>query len=58
MAAFASDPGVHAGRMSGQQRVYVDANMPAGLVGFMRTDPSWDALRTLHVDWPSEGGQS
>jgi hypothetical protein len=40
----------HAARIANQPRVYVDANMPAGLVAFMRTQLKWDALFVIEHD--------
>jgi predicted nuclease of predicted toxin-antitoxin system len=37
-------------RVSGQARVYIDANVPAGLVTFMRTELRWDALAVVEHD--------
>jgi len=50
MGTLASELGVHAGRIAGQPRVYVDANMPAGLVVFMRVELQWDALFVIEHD--------
>ena len=51
MGTLASELGGHAGRVSGQPRVYVDANVPAGLVSFMRQVLQWDVLFVLeHED--------
>lgn len=51
MGTLASELGSHAGRVSGQPRVYVDANVPAGLVSFMRQVLQWDVLFVLeHED--------
>jgi len=44
MGTLASELGAHAEQIAGQPRVYVDANVPAGLVAFMRTRLHWDAL--------------
>jgi hypothetical protein len=40
----------HAARIASQPRVYVDANMPAGLVSFMRTKLKWDVLFVIEHD--------
>ena len=40
----------HAGRSANQPRVYVDANMPAGLVAFMRSNLKWDVLFVIEHD--------
>lgn len=51
MGTLASELGVHAGRIAGQPRVYVDANVPAGLVAFMRANLHWDVLFVIeHED--------
>ena len=51
MGTFASELGPHAGRIAGQPRLYVDANVPAGLVTFMRARLRWDVLFVLeHED--------
>jgi hypothetical protein len=51
MGTLASELGGHAERVSGQPRVYVDANVPAGLVSFMRQTLGWDVLFVLeHED--------
>jgi hypothetical protein len=51
MGTLASELGTHAERIAGQPRVYVDANVPAGLVAFMRTQLRWDVLFVIeHED--------
>jgi hypothetical protein len=50
MGTLASELGSHAERISGQPRVYVDANVPAGLVAFMRTHLHWDVLFVIEHD--------
>ncbi len=50
MGTLASELGPHAGRIAGQPRLYVDANMPAGLVVFMRTNLQWDVLFVIEHD--------
>ena len=50
MGTLASELGPHAGRIAGQPRLYVDANMPAGLVTFMRTNLRWDVLFVIEHD--------
>jgi hypothetical protein len=37
-------------RVSGQPRIYVDANMPAGVVGYMRAKLRWDVLFVIEHD--------
>lgn len=50
MGTLASELGPHAERIAGQPRVYVDANVPAGLVSFMRSRLDWDALFVIEHD--------
>ncbi len=50
MGTLASELGPHADRIAGQPRLYVDANVPAGLVAFMRTRLQWDVLFVLEHD--------
>ena len=44
MGTLASELGPHVDRARLQPRVYVDANVPAGLVAFMRQSLEWDVL--------------
>lgn len=50
MGTLASELGPHADRITGQPRVYVDANVPAGLVSFMRNTLKWDPLFVIEHD--------
>lgn len=50
MGTLASELGAHAERIAGQPRLYIDANMPAGLVAFMRTRLHWDVLFVIEHD--------
>jgi hypothetical protein len=51
MGTLASELGGYAEQVAGQPRVYVDANVPAGLVSFMRHALHWDVLFVLeHED--------
>ena len=51
METLASQLGPIADRVCPRPRVYADANVPAGLVGFMRTRLGWDVLFVLeHQD--------
>jgi hypothetical protein len=50
MGTLASALAGHAERIAGQPRVYVDANVPAGLVVFMRGGLRWDALFVIEHD--------
>lgn len=50
MGTLSSELGPHAERLTEHPRVYVDANVPAGLVAFMRTGLRWDALFVIEHD--------
>ena len=50
MGTLASELGPHAERIAGQPRIYVDANVPAGLVVFMRRRLQWDVLFVIEHD--------
>ncbi len=50
MGTLASELGPHAERIAGQPRIYVDANVPVGLVAFMRTRLHWDVLFVIEHD--------
>ena len=50
MGTLGSELAPHANRIAGQPRLYVDANVPAGLVAFMRTRLQWDVLFVIEHD--------
>jgi hypothetical protein len=50
MGTLASELGPHVERASTQPRIYVDANMPARLVTFMREALDWDVLFVIEHD--------
>lgn len=50
MGTLASELAPHAERLSEQPRIYVDANVPAGLVTYMRTVLQWDVLFVIEHD--------
>ncbi len=51
MGTLSSELGPHVQRYSGEPRVYVDANIPSGVVEYMRTRLQWDVLFVLeHED--------
>jgi hypothetical protein len=50
MGTLASELGPHIDRTKLQTRTYVDANMPAGLVSFMRQSLGWDVLFVIEHD--------
>ncbi len=50
MGTLSSELGAHAARIAGQPRVYIDANVPSGLVAFMRNELRWDVLFVMEHD--------
>jgi hypothetical protein len=50
MGTISSELGPYAGRLTGQPRIYVDANVPARLVLHMRQQLRWDVLFVLEHD--------
>jgi len=50
MKSLSSELSPVAEHLAGQPRVYVDANVPAGVVGFMRTRLRWDVLFVVEHD--------
>jgi Domain of unknown function (DUF5615) len=50
MGTLASELAAHADRLSPRPRIYADANVPAGLVAFMRTRLDWDVLFVIEED--------
>jgi hypothetical protein len=50
MGTLASELGAHADRLAPRPRIYADANVPAGLVAFMRGELEWDVLFVLEED--------
>lgn len=50
MGTLSSELAGHADRVSGQPRVYVDANVAAPLVSYMRTRLHWDVLFVIEHD--------
>ena len=50
MDTLSSALGVHVERWSGQPHIYADANVPAGLVSFMRRRLCWDVFFVLEHD--------
>ncbi len=50
MGTLSSELGPHADRLSPSPRVYADANVPAGLVAYMRSTLGWDVLFVLEED--------
>ena len=50
MGTLSSELGPFVERAADQPRVYADANMPLGVVGFMREKLGWDVLFVLEHD--------
>lgn len=50
MGTLASELVSHAARLAGVPRVYADANVPAGVVAFMRAHLGWDVLFVIEHD--------
>src|SRR5262245_18132647 len=50
MGTLASELGAHAERLMTRPRIYADANVPAGLVAFMRGELEWDVLFVIEED--------
>lgn len=50
MGTLSSELAAHVGRLSPRPRIYADANVPAGLVAYMRTRLEWDVLFVIEED--------
>lgn len=51
MGTLSSEMSAHAARAAQAPRIYADANMPSGIVSFMRSRLNWDVLFVLeHPD--------
>lgn len=50
MGTLSSELGPHLARVADAPRVYADANIPLGVVTFMRTELRWDVLFVLEDD--------
>ena len=50
MGTLSSELGPHVTRAGGAQRIYADANIPSGVVEFMRVTLGWDVLFVLEHD--------
>lgn len=50
MGSLSSELATHAERLSARPRIYADANVPAGLVTYMRTRLQWDVLFVIEED--------
>src|SRR3954447_19958223 len=47
MGTLSSELATHADRLTPRPRIYADANVPAGLVAYMRNGLGWDVLFVL-----------
>ena len=50
MGTLSSELAPHAARSPDAPRVYADANIPSGVVGYMRTRLGWDVFFVLEHD--------
>jgi len=50
MGTLSSELADHAQRLSPRPRIYADANVPAGLVAYMRAELEWDVLFVLEEE--------
>jgi predicted nuclease of predicted toxin-antitoxin system len=50
MRTLSTELGAHAVRIAGRPRVYVDANVPTGVVAYMRRRLGWDAFFVVEHD--------
>jgi hypothetical protein len=50
MGTLSSELGPHVARTAAEPRIYADANMPRGVVGYMRATLGWDVLFVLEHD--------
>jgi hypothetical protein len=50
MGTLSSELAPHAQRLSDRPRIYADANVPAGLVAYMRLRLQWDVLFVVEED--------
>jgi predicted nuclease of predicted toxin-antitoxin system len=50
MGTLSTELAPHAERLSPRPRIYADANVPAGLVAYMRSALDWDVLFVMEED--------
>jgi Domain of unknown function (DUF5615) len=50
MGTLASELGAHVERLTPRPRIYADANVPAGLVAYMRNRLGWDVLFVMEEE--------
>ena len=50
MRTLASELGLHVEKLTSQPRIYADANVPAGVILYMRRRLKWDVLAVVKDD--------
>ena len=50
MRTLASELGLHVEKLTSQPRIYADANVPAGVILYMRRRLKWDVLAVVEDD--------
>jgi len=50
MGTLSSELATHAERLTPRPRIYADANVPAGLVAYMRSSLGWDVLFVIEEE--------
>jgi hypothetical protein len=50
VGTLSSELAPHATRLTARPRIYADANVPAGLIEYMRTSLGWDVLFVMEAD--------
>ena len=50
MKTLASELGLHVEKLTSQPRIYADANVPAGVILYMRRRLKWDVLAVVEDD--------
>src|SRR5215471_10207497 len=50
MGTLSTELAPHAQRLTPRPRIYADANVPAGLVAYMRTSLDWDVLFVIEEE--------
>jgi hypothetical protein len=50
MGTLSSELASHAARLTPRPRIYADANVPAGLIAYMRASLGWDVLFVVEQD--------
>jgi len=50
LGTLSSELATHAGRLTPRPRIYADANVPAGLIAYMRNSLGWDVLFVMEEE--------